>query len=287
MSSIIAIVGPTASGKSSLAIQIAKRFDGEIVCVDSQTIRKGLDIGTAKASKDDQLSIPHHMLDIIEPYEKYSAAAFKRRAEKIIADIQKRGKLPILVGGTGLYMDAILFDFEFNEKADVELRSALNAKSVDELQQIIKEQGLPLPENKQNPRHLIRTIESGGQQRSNLVLRDDAIVIGIDPKQELHKRIQDRVEQMVESGLANEVQDVLKAYGPPPENWDAIGYAMIMKTFLSGQETSPQKIIEDIVIQHRQYAKRQRAWFKRNKHIVWFEQSDDAVTYIEKQLSYS
>jgi tRNA dimethylallyltransferase len=158
---LVAIVGPTASGKSALAMKIAKQFSGEIIAADSRTIYRGMDIGTAKPSKADQAAVPHWGLDLAEPGESYSAARFKEYALAKITDISSRGKLPILVGGTGLYIDAVLFDYKFpaSDKKEVEFKDV----DVAGLQAIINKRGYVVPENSKNRRHLIRTIERQGQ----------------------------------------------------------------------------------------------------------------------------
>lgn len=286
MPSMVFIVGPTASGKSDVALQIAELCNGEIVCADSQTIRKGLDIGTAKPSKQDQQRVKHHLLDVIGPYEKFSAAEFKRQAEKCIVDIRRKGRTPIIVGGTGLYIDALLFDFSFKDKPNTELREKLSKKSVAELQAEIIEKNLSMPENVKNPRHLIRVIESNGITPDKTDMRNDVVVVGLDPGREaLNTRIENRVQSMLNAGLVQEAKEVIRTYGHPPNNWDAIGYKLIVDSF--SQEDRPDEgvLAERIIIAHRQYAKRQRAWFKRNKNIVWFEQKADAIEYIKKLIS--
>jgi len=162
-SPILFIVGPTASGKSDLAMRIAKKFEGEIVCADSQTIRRDLDIGTAKPTASDQKEVVHHMLDIVDPYDKYSVAEFKQGAEKAIDAIIERDRLPIIVGGTGLYVDSLLYNFKFRGSSSEYSREELEKLSVKELQEIIKKGDLQIPKNDKNPRHLIRAIESEGQ----------------------------------------------------------------------------------------------------------------------------
>ena len=159
---LIVITGPTASGKSALAMDIAKKYGGEIICADSRTVYKGMDIGTAKPTEQDQREVPHHLLDVVEPNQPFSAAEFKERANQAICDISARGKLPMLVGGTGLYIDAVLFDYHFGLPADPNRRSDLQAMSVEQLQHVCLEQGIHLPINVRNKRHLVRAIEIGG-----------------------------------------------------------------------------------------------------------------------------
>lgn len=155
---LIVIVGPTASGKSSLAMRVAKTYGGEIIAADSRTVYKGMDIGTAKPSQSDQTKVPHWGLNLVSPGQRFTAHQFQKYANSKIKDIQKRGKLPILVGGTGLYMDAVLFGFGFLPDADPGNREKLEVLSVSQLQKIIENKGYIMPVNSQNKRHLIRAI---------------------------------------------------------------------------------------------------------------------------------
>jgi tRNA dimethylallyltransferase len=284
-SKILFIVGPTASGKSGLAMEVARQLGGEIICADSQTVRLGLDIGTAKPTKSEQAEVPHHLLDVIDPYDRFSVAEFQRLAETAIVDIQKRGKLPIVVGGTGLYIDAVAYGFKLRADADMNKRKDLESKSVIELQEIIIKSGLLLPQNEQNPRHLIRTIETNGQVSVKSSLRSGAIIIGIDPGSEaVEKRINDRVGKMFELGFLEEVESIIEKFGNPPRNFDAIGYNIALRNRSESGEYDVQKISEEFKIGDRQYAKRQRSWFKRNRDIKWFEHSENALEYIVEKL---
>lgn len=282
---IICIVGPTASGKSGLAMRVARKYDGEIICADSQTVRRGLDIGTAKPTEADRAEIPHHLLDVVEPYERFSVAEFQRLAEIAISDILSRGKVPIVVGGTGLYVDALAYGFKLRADADLVKRKELELKSVVELQDSIEEMGLTLPENKYNPRHLVRVIETKGEQSIKESLREGVSIIGLDPgKEALEDKIENRISEMIDVGFLDEVEEILEKYGEPPTSFDAIGYKIALANRISSGVYAIEKIIDEFRIGDRQYAKRQRAWFKRNRDITWFEQSDDAFLYIEKLL---
>ena len=191
--SILFIVGPTASGKSSLAMEVARRLNGEIICADSQTVRRGMDIGTAKSTKAERAEIAHHLLDVIDPYERFTVSDFQQLAELAVKEIKSRGKLPIVVGGTGLYIDALAYGFKLRADADMDNRKVLDQKSVEQLKEIINERGLELPENDQNPRHLIRVIETDGQKSEKGKLKEGAMFVGLDPgKEELKKRIEKR-----------------------------------------------------------------------------------------------
>ncbi len=277
---LLFIVGPTASGKSSLAMELARRFDGEIICVDSQTLRKRLDIGTAKPSVQEQQEIRHHLLDTIEPYERFSVVQFKELAESAIADIRRRGKVPIIAGGTGLYVDALYFDFNVSENSEnSEYKTELELMSVAELQGIIKAKGYPMPINKNNPRHLIGVILRGGRQHNNTKPIQDALIFGLMPEDEVLKdRIAKRVDQMFADGLVDEVRDLINDYGEPPAKLDAIGYPIIARLINGGINEEEAKLL--FVQAHWQYARRQKSWFKRNKNIVWFQDVKAALEHI-------
>jgi tRNA dimethylallyltransferase len=284
-SNILFIVGPTASGKSALAMEVARRFNGEIICADSQTVRRGLDIGTAKPTESEQAEIRHHLLDVVDPFARFTVADFQREAETAIADIQKRGKLPIVVGGTGLYIDAVAYGFKLRADADLEKRKELEKMSVADLQNLITKNKLAMPKNEQNPRHLIRIIETGGEVSEKATLRGGAILIGVDPGPEaLEGKIKSRIQHMIEIGFLNEVEHIIETYGMPPKVFDAIGYNIALNNRTKSGQYNTQKIIDEFIIGDRQYAKRQRSWFKRNRDIVWFEQPEKAQEYLKKIL---
>jgi tRNA dimethylallyltransferase len=159
---LIVIVGPTASGKTALAIELAQKYAGEIICADSRTLYKGMDIGTAKPTVEEQALVPHWGLDLVEPGEPFSAADFKRYALQKIDEIRARGHVPFLVGGTGLYVDGIVFDYQFGDTKNAKLRAKLEQKTIAELQVYCNENNIEMPENPQNKRYLIRAIEQVG-----------------------------------------------------------------------------------------------------------------------------
>lgn len=250
---LIAIVGQTASGKTAAAIEVAKRCNGEIICADSRTIYKHMNIGTAKPTHEEQAGIPHYLLDVVEPNERYTVAQFKQAANELIDDIRSRGKLPIMVGGTGLYIDSVLFDYQFA--------------------------GFNADRDPMNPRHTKATDNSDRQQ-----MRDDAMVFGIQvDKDVLEQRIEKRIEQMVADGLENEVKQLAVDYG-----WDAPGLqAPAYKAFheyivgtSSLDEAKAAFKRNDI-----QLAKRQRTWFKRNDRIQWFDDPRELVEFITTKLN--
>lgn len=284
---LLFIVGPTASGKSDLAMQVAQTHNGEIICADSQTVRRGMDIGTAKPTKSEQATVRHHLLDIIEPYDRFTVAEFKRLAEKAIVDITSRGKLPVVVGGTGLYIDALLYDFQFRGQNVSEYsREQLEKMSVAELQNIIEKRKYHMPTNAHNPRHLIRAIESATPRLQGLslysnVLREGALVVGLDPgRDELITRIERRVDMMLKDGLFDEYKRLIQDYGYPEQGFDATTYRVIDEN-----KGVPIEVLrEKLIIADRQYAKKQRTWLKRNKHVHWFSDPQLAYKFIEQSL---
>lgn len=278
------IVGPTASGKTELAIKIAKMFDGEIVCADSQTLRRDLNIGTAKPNTEEMNSVVHHMLDVIEPYERFSVNQYKTMATEKIRDIQKRGKIPIIVGGSGLYIDALFFDYDLSVQTDNSgYKKKLEKLSTSELQEMIKEKKYPMPENKDNPRHLIGMLLRGGVVNNNKLPINGAVIYGLMPDDEtLKSRINYRVEKMFGEGFIEEVKSVISKYGQPPQKLDAIGYP-IGAEFISGNLTLEQAK-EKFKNEHWQYTRRQKSWFKRNPYIEWFLSGEDAMNTIKKEL---
>jgi tRNA dimethylallyltransferase len=281
-SPVLFLVGPTASGKTNLAISLAKMLDGEIVCADSQTLRKDLNIGTAKPTIDEMYGVVHHMIDVIEPYERFSVNQFKSMATEKIRDIQKRGKIPIIVGGSGLYIDALFFDFDLDEQTDnLEYKKKLEALSTRELQEMIIARKYPMPENKENPRHLIGMLLRGGLVNENKRPIDGAVIYGLMPDDEtLKSRINLRVEKMFEDGFIDEVKDIVSKYGQPPEKLDAIGYPIGAKYITD--ELTLERAKENFKSEHWQYARRQRSWFKRNPYIQWFSSGEEAMNTIKK-----
>lgn len=284
LSPLIVVVGPTASGKSDLAMKLATQFNGELICADSRTIYKGMDIGTAKPSQHDRQAVPHFGLDLCTPDKPYSAAEFKKLAQNAIEDISGRGKLPIMVGGTGLYVDAVLYDFEFLPPSDPSVRSRLSVLSVDDLQTEILEKDLPLPINESNPRHLIRVIETGGASAKNKSLRHNTLVIGLDPGSEaLKERIQQRITAMLIAGFTEEVSRLRHDY-----DWDAPGMLgtgyKAFREYIDGSQTIEQACTQ-FARNDYQLARRQRTWFKRNKSIQWIHDPRDAVAIVTTFLN--
>lgn len=282
---LIAVVGPTASGKTALAIDLAKKYGGEIICADSRSIYKGLDVGTAKPTPLERDGVPHYGLDLVRPDESYSAADFQAYANKIIAEIRDRGNLPILVGGSGLYVDGVLYGYEFGQKADPVLRAELDALSIEELQERIDEAGYEMPENIQNKRYLIRAIEQEGVNRKRESLPSGTIIIGLNPGLEvLDERIRARSDLMVENGVLEEARLIDEDYG-----WSCPGASSniyrALRPYIEGSTEDLDKCQDDSVVLDRQLAKRQLSWFKRNKDIHWFANRQEALKFIGRLLA--
>lgn len=246
-SRLLVIVGPTASGKTALAIELARKFDGEIVCADSRTVYKHLNIGTAKPTSEERALVPHHLLDVVEPDQPFTVADFKKLANEAIQDISARSRLPIMVGGSGLYIDAVLFDYQFSEAG---------AKR-DEI----------------NPRHVDKSAQGNrGEVRSN------TLVLGLEVDREtLRSRITKRVDTMVAAGLLDEVKYLLGHYADS-KALDAPGYKAFRRHLdreISLDEAKSLFIKNDMAL-----AKRQMTWFKRNPRIQWQSNPSSTVALV-------
>jgi tRNA dimethylallyltransferase len=244
-----------------------------------------MDIGTAKPTAEEQRMAPHYLLDVVFPNQAFTAADFQRLADEAVEDIRSRGKLPVLVGGTGLYVDAVLYDFSFKNHENPTLRAELSKLSLQELQARAEAIGIELNRSDwNNPRRLIRAIESGGERPKRGSLPVDIMLVGINPpRAELIKAIEVRMDQMFARGLVEEVRALVRQYGADSEALTGIGYREIIP-LLSGKGSQAQAR-EAIVRDTLQYAKRQLTWFKRNPDIKWFESADSAKAYLIEKLS--
>ena len=294
MNEIIAIIGPTAVGKTALSFKLAERFQTELVSADAYQVYKGMDIGTAKATKDELATYRHHLIDIIEPNEDFSAAAFQEAARTTIEDLHERGKIPILVGGTGLYVQSLLEGYEFKAKRhSKEERQAASSRiaalSEEELKAYITEKtGYEPPDwhellsNSHRLVRLVGAIEKGDGAAAVMPQKAGgplyhAFVIGLSlPRQVLYERIEKRIDAMIEAGWIDEVQQLLQdGVSPESQAMKAIGYQELV-LYLDGQ-LSLEAASELIKKRTRHFAKRQMTWFKRMPYIRWYEK-DDFVT---------
>jgi len=281
---LIVIVGPTASGKTSLAISIAKQYNGEIICADSRSIYKGADIGTAKPTKSEQSGIVHWGLNLVEPGEYYTVSDFKQNADKKIIEIRSRGKLPIIVGGTGLYVDSVLFNYHFNKKPNQKLKTKLQQYTIEELQEFCKKKDIELPKNYKNKRHLINEIERCGikPEKSDIPIQNSIIVGITTEKHILMSRIEHRTKQMIASGVINEAILLGRKYGWHNEAMSSNIYPLIHK-YLDSEINLDEVIAKSITLDWR-LAKRQLTWFRRNSFIHWLE-LNDAQKYLDSELA--
>lgn len=281
---LVVVVGETASGKSDLAMQIAQEFDGEIICADSWTVYKGFDIGTAKPSSDDRKLVPHHLLDVANPAEGFNAALFQKLALEAIDDITSRGKVPILCGGTGLYIDSILYNYSFLPATDPAVREALNSKSLADLIQRAEDMQLDTSGvDLRNKRRVIRLIENEGIRPTKQPLRQSTLILGVRrPPEELYERIVKRIDSMVAAGFVDEVKLLGEQYGWDCEPMRAPGYRAFA-AYVRGDITLDQAK-ERFRQNDLQLAKKQRTWFKRNRDIYWVTEARDALMYLENWL---
>ena len=292
MENLLIITGPTGIGKTEISLKLANKYKGEIISSDSMQIYKKLDIGTAKVDLD-KTDIPHHMVDILEAHENFSVADFKFKAKEIISDINRRGGLPILVGGTGLYINSIVYNLDFTEtKADYEYR--------EELRKILEEKGSEFLYNKlfnlnkdmaakihpNNGQRIIRALEilkSGNEKENNFRQENEdynLIFIGLNMDRErLYEIINSRVDKMIELGLVDEVRSLLdKGLDKNSQSLKAIGYKEVI-SYLEG-EIEYSEMIDLIKKNSRHYAKRQLTWFRRDGRIKWFDRESDNLSLI-------
>ena len=283
---ILVILGQTASGKSSIATKLAVTHNGSIICADAWTLRKGMDIGTAKPSLHDQSVVQHYLIDVIKPDERYSVAQFQQSVLTSIDDVVKKHKTPILVGGNGLYIDSVLFGYRFRDNQDKSLNKKLQYMSLEQIQKIAKEMNSDINNSEyNNKRRLIRLIETGGiTPTRSPVMRPASLVIGISYDSDaLEKRIRDRARQMLSDGLEAEVRRLVDQYGWGIEALKGIGYREFKDYF--GGKTSADELMLSIIKSNLSYAKRQRTWFKRNKKILWLNDEKEIFKLTEKLLA--
>ena len=293
---VIVIGGPTASGKTALSIELAKAIDGEIVSADSMQIYQGMDIGTAKPTEEEKQNIKHYMLDIIKPNQRYSVADYKKDAKEAIRKIIKKGKTPIVIGGTGLYIDSLIYEIEYPElEIDISYRK--------ELEEIADKEGLlglyekaktidkdAMEKISVNDRkRILRVLEiyhQTGKTKTELEKESrkepefDYRMFAIDMNREvLYDRINRRVDIMLENGLIEEVKNIYEKYKEFPTAMQALGYKEVVE-YLENKITK-EEMIEKIKMESRRYAKRQLTWFRKNKETKWLNGEDSIENNIQ------
>lgn len=287
MNKIIVIVGPTGVGKTKLSINLAKIFDGEIINADSTQVYKKLNIGTAKITKDEMEDIPHHLIDIKEPNELYTVYDYQKDGRKVISEILERGKTPIVVGGTGLYIKALLYNYEFKkEDNDISYELYTLEDLYDKLKEIEPDTDIPKNNRKRVERALTFYNENGfpiSMKDGKNKLLYDAIFIGLTTNRDkLYKRIRRKTELMFEHGLLNEVKDLYdnKINGQIINT--AIGYKELYEYF--NGNCSLEEAILNIKNNSTNYAKRQYTWFNNQMQVKWFEVDFDNFDYTIDQV---
>ena len=275
---VIAVVGATASGKTSYAIELAKKINGEIISADSRLVYKGMDIGTAKPTIDEMQEIPHYMIDVVEPEYNYSVGLYVKEAKKHITDIISRGKVPIVVGGTGLYFRVLLENYDLPDvKPDYELRKELSSYSYEELLEMLTklDEKAANSVEKNDKKKLIRYIEiiKLAGKPLDLVRGVKEKVFNVEwvglnfPREILYDRINKRVDLMIEQGLIDETKKLLQKHGRISNITDTIGYREVL-SYLDG-ELSLDEAKDKLKQNTRNYAKRQLTWFRKNEQINW------------------
>ncbi|HRY82755.1 MAG TPA: tRNA (adenosine(37)-N6)-dimethylallyltransferase MiaA [Candidatus Moranbacteria bacterium] len=283
MGKIIVILGPTSSGKSSVAISLAQKFRGEIISADSRQIYRGMDVGTGKITKAEQKMAKHYGVDIISPKTDYNASKFKKYADKIIADILKRGKVPIICGGTGFWIKAIIDNVVYPEVApNWELRNKLRNYSAEKLFKMLQKLDPVRAKNidAKNPVRLIRAIEickTLGKVPAIYELRNErkyeTLQIGINlPQKKLYENINKRLKKRFKLGM---IEEVKKLHFNDKISWKklqsfGLGYSLIPK-YIQGEIKSKEELFEKIFQAEKNYAKRQMTWFKKDSRIIWLE----------------
>ncbi|MCR5278821.1 MAG: tRNA (adenosine(37)-N6)-dimethylallyltransferase MiaA [Lachnospiraceae bacterium] len=307
MNKLIVIAGPTAVGKSDVAIKLAKKIDGEIISADSMQVYRYMDIGSAKVTKGEMQGIPHHLIDVLDPHDAFNAAVFTKMADECIKDINARGKIPILTGGTGFYIRALVYGNDFSESngEDTDLYEELEAKArefgpdflFDKLREVDPASCEIIHKN--NVKRVVRALmfykETGKpislhnkELHENPPAYDFDFFVLTDDRSKLYERIDRRVDKMIDMGLVEEVMR-LKDMGltKNDNSMQGIGYKEILM-YLDGEITLPEAV-EMIKTGSRHYAKRQITWFKREKDAVWIDRSEyrtdeDILNFILKTI---
>ena len=284
---VIVICGPTASGKTALSIELAKKINGEIVSADSMQIYKDMDIGTAKPTVEEMQGIEHYLIDFVPPDDRYSVADYKIDAKKAIKKILEKGKTPIIVGGTGLYVDSLIYEIEypnieFDENYRKELEEQVEKQGLDKLYEQAKKIDSQAIEkiSKNDKKRILRVLEiyhATGKTKTEQEVESRKKEVEYDYKvfalnwdrEKLYERINKRVDIMIEQGLIEEVKQISKKYNKFPTAMQGLGYKEVVE-YIEGNCTK-EEMIEKIKMETRRYAKRQLTWFRKNKNIIWLD----------------
>lgn len=283
---VIVICGPTASGKTSLSISLAKKINGEIVSYDSMQIYKEMDIGSAKPTVEEMQEIKHYLVDFVSPEKRYSVSEYKEDASKAIEEIINKGKTPIIVGGTGLYLNSLIYNIQYNEmEVDLNYRRELEKEAEEYGLEVLYNRAKEIdPEamekvSANDKKRITRVLEiynATGRNKTELEKKSrkevpyNYLIFGINMERSiLYDRINKRVDIMLEQGLIEEVKNLINKYSNMPTAMQGLGYKEV-KEFLDGN-ISKEEMIEKIKMETRRYAKRQITWFKRIENIIWLD----------------
>lgn len=289
---IIVIVGPTASGKTALSIELAKKVNGEVISADSMQIYKEMDIGTAKVTKEEAQGIKHYLIDFVSPDKRYTVSNFKKDAENAIIEILDKGKVPIIVGGTGLYINSLIYDIEYQDmEYDESYRNELmKIAENEEGLKLLYEEACKIDDeamkkiSPNDKKRIIRVLEifkaTGKTKTEQEILsrqnevKYDYKVYGISTDREiLYDKINRRVDIMLEKGLVEEVKNIYGKYNSFPTAMQGLGYKEVVEYLKN--EITYEEMTEKIKQESRRYAKRQLTWFRRNKEIIWLDSKND------------
>lgn len=294
---VIVICGPTASGKTALSIELAKKINGEIVSCDSMQIYKDMDIGTAKPTIEEMQGIKHYMLDFVSPDERYSVADYKKQAKQAIREIIEKGKVPIVVGGTGLYVDSLIYEIEYQDiEFDEKYRKQLEERSKKEGLEVLYNEAKKIdpeaitkisPNDKKRILRILEIYNATGKNKTEQEKESRKDEVEFDYKvyaiswdrEKLYDRINQRVDIMIDQGLIEEVQKIYSKYNKFPTAMQGLGYKEVLE-YLEGK-CNKQEMIDKIKQETRRYAKRQLTWFRKNKQTIWLDGQEKIQNNIE------
>lgn len=306
MNKMVIVAGPTASGKSAAGVVLCKRLQGSVISADSMQVYRGMDIGSAKITEEEMQGIPHELIDIIDPSEEWNVVRFQREAKAAVQRITARGRLPVLVGGTGFYIQALLYDIDFTEtREDTSYRSLLEEKARTEgneslyrmLQEKDPEAAAAIHQN--NLKRVIRALEftretgekisdHNEEQRKRQAAYDAVFFVLTMEREKLYRRIDLRVDQMMEAGLLEEVKRLQEqGFTSRDVSMQGLGYKQILQ-YLEGEGTL-EDAVEQIKLQTRHFAKRQLTWFRRERDVIWvntdeFPSWEEMLDYMENTI---
>jgi len=297
---LVVVLGPTGSGKTALSLEVASRFNGEIVNCDSVALYRAFLIGTAKPTPEEQASVPHHLFDVVDPTGYTTAGEYARMGRKVIQEIHGRGALPIVVGGTGLYLRALLEGLfagpERSEELREKLRARANGSGPERLHRILRRLDGSAAEkiHANDVPKLIRSIEVCIRARRPITEQWEAgsdplrgfriLRIGLDPdRSQLYERINERVQKMFSAGLVEETSELREKYGERARPLTSIGYKQVVQ-LLNG-ELDHKGAIHAVQQAHRNYAKRQMTWFRREPHVVWLTGFGNSPVIVQKAIA--